>query len=149
MVTHSRAPVRVDRLRALNVPVRVLVRLDERGVPVEVGDYSGRGGSPAQPNSTPAAERQNSSTDFLPAAPAAGVEGAGGGAAAGWCGEGVGPAAGVGRRRVEEVLEIWRIDDEWWRRSVSRRYIEVALKGGGHVVLFEDLVTGDWFCQMP
>jgi hypothetical protein len=50
---------------------------------------------------------------------------------------------------VEEVLEIWRIDDEWWRRSVSRRYIEVALKGGGHVVLFEDLVTGDWFCQMP
>jgi hypothetical protein len=50
---------------------------------------------------------------------------------------------------VEEILEIWRIDDEWWRRPISRRYVEVVLEGGGHVVLFEDLETGDWFCQMP
>lgn len=149
MVTHSRTAVRVDRLRALNVPVQVQVHLDEGGLPVEVGEGSGRGGSPAQPNPTPAAERQSGSTDFLPAAPAAGVEVAWGRAAVVWGDKGVAAAARVGWRKVEEVLEIWRIDDEWWRRPISRRYVEVVLNGGGHVVLFEDLVTGHWFCQMP
>ena len=53
------------------------------------------------------------------------------------------------RKRVTEVLEVWRVDDEWWRNPVSRRYVEVALEGGGHVVLFENLVTSSWCMQMP
>jgi hypothetical protein len=52
-------------------------------------------------------------------------------------------------RRVDEVLEFWRIDDEWWRTPIVRRYVEVVLQGGGHVVLFEDLTTGQWFLQQP
>jgi hypothetical protein len=48
---------------------------------------------------------------------------------------------------VESVLEMWRIDDEWWRQLISRRYFSVLLEGGGRVVLFEDLVTGEWFMQ--
>jgi hypothetical protein len=52
-------------------------------------------------------------------------------------------------RRIEEIIETWRIDDEWWRTPVSRRYVDVVLEGGGHVVLFEDLTTGQWFMQMP
>jgi hypothetical protein len=52
-------------------------------------------------------------------------------------------------RRVEEILELWRIDDEWWRTPLSRRYVDVLLEGGGHVVLFEDLTNGQWFMQMP
>jgi hypothetical protein len=52
-------------------------------------------------------------------------------------------------RRVEEILEIWRVDDEWWRKFISRRYVEVVLEKGGHVVLFEDLVTNEWFMQRP
>src|SRR5882672_4320675 len=48
---------------------------------------------------------------------------------------------------VEAILESWRVDDEWWRQLISRRYFEVALEGGGRVVLFEDRVSGEWFVQ--
>lgn len=50
---------------------------------------------------------------------------------------------------VETVLELWRIDDEWWRKLISRRYFAVMLEGGTRVVLFEDLVTHEWFMQTP
>ncbi len=51
-------------------------------------------------------------------------------------------------KSIEAVIEVWRVDDEWWREVISRRYLEVVLEGGSHVVLYEDLVTGDWFMQM-
>jgi hypothetical protein len=54
-----------------------------------------------------------------------------------------------GGQAVEAVIESWRIDDEWWRQSISRLYHDVMLEGGGHVVLFKDLATGDWFAQQP
>lgn len=56
--------------------------------------------------------------------------------------------AGSGKR-VESFGENWRMDDEWWRQPIVRRYVEVVLEGGGRVVLFEDLITGEWFVQMP
>jgi hypothetical protein len=49
--------------------------------------------------------------------------------------------------RVETVGEIWRVDDEWWRHPISRRYVEVILEGGKHTVVFEDLASGHWFIQ--
>jgi hypothetical protein len=52
-------------------------------------------------------------------------------------------------RRVEEVVETWIVQDEWWRTPIHRRYVEVVLEGGAHVVLFEDLATGEWFMQKP
>lgn len=51
------------------------------------------------------------------------------------------------RRQVEEIGEIWRIDDEWWRDQIARRYMEVMLVGGGHVMVYEDLIGGGWFMQ--
>src|SRR5207244_5413423 len=42
-------------------------------------------------------------------------------------------------KRVESFGENWRMDDEWWRQPIVRRYVEVVLEGGGRVVLFEDL----------
>ena len=48
---------------------------------------------------------------------------------------------------VEAVLETWRIDDEWWRQLISRRYFAVLLEGGTRVVLVEDLVTHEWYMQ--
>lgn len=93
MVAHPRAPVRVDRLRALNRPRQVKVELDERGRPQTVQDGPGRS------------------------------------------------------KTVEAVGEIWRVDDEWWRKPVSRQYVEVMLEGGKHVTLFKDLATGEWFIQ--
>ena len=55
----------------------------------------------------------------------------------------------VERRAVESVGGIWRIDDEWWRAPIHRRYVEAILEGGKHVVLFEDLMTGEWWMQKP
>ena len=52
-------------------------------------------------------------------------------------------------KRVESIGENWRMDDEWWRQPIVRRYIEVVLEGGGRVVLFEDLISGEWFAQKP
>jgi len=56
--------------------------------------------------------------------------------------------AGSGKR-IESIGEMWRIDDEWWRTPIVRRYVEVILEGGGRVVLFEDLSTGEWWIQKP
>jgi hypothetical protein len=52
-------------------------------------------------------------------------------------------------RAVESVCEIWRIDDEWWRMPIHRRYVGAILEGGKHVVLFTDLTTGEWWVQKP
>jgi hypothetical protein len=48
---------------------------------------------------------------------------------------------------IDAVLEIWRIDDEWWRAPVARRYVEALLKSGARVVVFQDLLTDTWFLQ--
>ena len=86
---------RPDRLRALNVPQRVEVELDERGVPAFVKPKTGNG------------------------------------------------------KRIESIGETWRIDDEWWRRPITRRHVEAILERGKRVVLFEDLMTAEWWMQMP
>ena len=53
------------------------------------------------------------------------------------------------RCAVEAVLETWRLDDEWWRVPIARRYVEAVLDGGRHVVLYCDLGTGEWWMQTP
>ena len=55
----------------------------------------------------------------------------------------------VGDAIVDVTLEAWRIDDEWWRLPIVRRYVEVVLEGGGRLVLFEDMTTKQWFAQKP
>ena len=95
MVAPARAPLRTDRLRAVNEPQLVTVGFDESGV-ITVGRPNGRT---------------------------------------------------VGK--VEAILESWRIDDEWWRHMIARAYLEVILEGGKRLVLFQDLITGQWFLQMP
>lgn len=48
---------------------------------------------------------------------------------------------------VECIGDTWRLDDEWWRRPIARRYVEILLEGGGRMIVYEDLVTGEWFGQ--
>jgi hypothetical protein len=48
---------------------------------------------------------------------------------------------------VKEILNIWRIDDEWWRRPISRLYFSVELATGTRVTVFHDLVGGGWYRQ--
>jgi hypothetical protein len=50
-------------------------------------------------------------------------------------------------RPVVTVNDEWRIDDEWWRAEISRRYFALELDGGMHLTVFHDLVTGAWYQQ--
>ena len=178
MVPSSGTPVRTDHLRALNRPVGVVVELDERELPVvviedrdvAVGRFGGRAVAP-HPSLTQAVGRYGSSSIPLtpPGGPAVGTQSNGTYRPGG--GEGLGGTAGRGeaegrdrqggagvagrdrrgwvRSGVESVVEIWRVDDEWWRQPIHRRYVEVVLEGGAHVVLFEDETTQQWYVQKP
>lgn len=138
MVPSSRTPLRPDRLRALNLPSAVEVGLDEWGRPMWMAERDVSTGEREDVRTREAA------TSHSP------VErgGGGGGAPVGGGAERGGDPVGDGRK-VEEVVEEWVVQDEWWRAPIHRRYVEVVLEGGGHVVLFEDLTTGEWFMQQP
>ncbi|HET7558402.1 MAG TPA: hypothetical protein VFK80_00460 [Limnochordia bacterium] len=49
--------------------------------------------------------------------------------------------------QVERALERWRIDDEWWREPISRRYYRLLLADGRILVVFCDLLSGLWYAQ--
>ena len=51
------------------------------------------------------------------------------------------------RHRVEEIQDSWRIDDEWWRAPISRRYYRVVLDDGSLRTLYHDLLDGSWYEQ--
>jgi hypothetical protein len=60
------------------------------------------------------------------------------------------PVAVMGRRgpaRVMAIREVWRIDDEWWRRPLSRLYYALTLETGRAVTLYRDLVEDRWYLQ--
>ncbi len=51
------------------------------------------------------------------------------------------------RVQVKEVLNMWRIDEEWWRKPISRLYFLMELENNSRVTLFKDLVGGVWYRQ--
>jgi hypothetical protein len=53
------------------------------------------------------------------------------------------------RRRVAELGEEWRVDEEWWRDEVSRHYFAVTLADGCRLTLFLDRLAGTWFSSIP
>ena len=54
---------------------------------------------------------------------------------------------GHGPLRVLSIRERWRIDDEWWRETISREYRAVVLDDGSVLTLFQDLRDGLWYAQ--
>lgn len=51
-------------------------------------------------------------------------------------------------RQVDQVVERWRLDDEWWRAEpVSRMYFRLLLSGGVDMECYQDLSSGEWFEQ--
>lgn len=48
---------------------------------------------------------------------------------------------------IEAIRERWRIDDEWWRRPISRMYYQVLLASNDQLTIFKDLETGQWLQQ--
>ncbi len=60
------------------------------------------------------------------------------------------PDALLGRRRqkVSVIEDVWRLDDEWWRREpLSRLYYRLRLASGERLVLYKDLGDGRWYRQ--
>jgi len=54
----------------------------------------------------------------------------------------------VGGRAVEAVRESWLVEDRWWTHApVRRRYWEVVTTCGRNLVVFRDLVEGEWYRQ--
>jgi len=51
------------------------------------------------------------------------------------------------QRRVVRIRNVWRIDDEWWRQEISRRYFEMELSNGSVTTVFQDLISGNWYEQ--
>ena len=47
-------------------------------------------------------------------------------------------------RRVAQIRERWRIDDEWWRSTISRTYYDLVLENGRSLVLYHDEVDSCW-----
>ena len=50
-------------------------------------------------------------------------------------------------RRVTFIRGRWRIDDEWWRRTISRDYLIVILDDEKVLTLYHDLLTDEWYVQ--
>jgi hypothetical protein len=121
MVKDSGATVRADRLRPLNTPRPMRVETDERGRPMAVYLIGRRRKDDAE------TRRTEESAAHIAASPA--------------------PRAVRSHLPIETILDRWRIDDEWWRREISRMYFSVALEGGQLLTLFHDLTTGRWYGQ--
>ena len=51
------------------------------------------------------------------------------------------------QRRVARIRNVWRIDDEWWRQEIARRYFELELSDGSVITVFQDLISGNWSRQ--
>jgi hypothetical protein len=53
------------------------------------------------------------------------------------------------RQAVAAVEDRWRLDDEWWRSEpVARLYFAVRLASGQRLVLYHDLIKGEWYKQV-
>lgn len=60
---------------------------------------------------------------------------------------GAGPIA-VGTVPVMAIREEWRVNERWWTdRPLRRRYFDLVLETGEHLVVYHDEQTGAWFRQ--
>jgi len=48
---------------------------------------------------------------------------------------------------VKDVVNMWRIDEEWWRKPISRLYFSLELENGARLTVFNDLSSGGWYRQ--
>jgi hypothetical protein len=64
--------------------------------------------------------------------------------------EGVPVAVTIKKRRlpVREVLNTWRIDEEWWRAPISRLYFLLQFDNGIRATVFHDLEGNRWYRQL-
>ena len=50
--------------------------------------------------------------------------------------------------QVEHIIDLWELNDEWWRAtSVRRRYFRLLMETGRVLTVFRDLSSREWFRQ--
>jgi hypothetical protein len=48
---------------------------------------------------------------------------------------------------VTGVVKRWRVDVGWWRQRVWREYFKLYTRTGLLVIIYHDLLTGQWYLQ--
>lgn len=51
------------------------------------------------------------------------------------------------RHATQHILDSWRVDMEWWRWRIWREYFHLTTDTGLLVVVYQDLLTQQWFLQ--
>lgn len=49
--------------------------------------------------------------------------------------------------RVTQITRQWRVDIDWWRERIWRSYFKLITESGFLVVIYQDLLTGQWYLQ--
>ena len=50
--------------------------------------------------------------------------------------------------KVEHVIDVWEIEDEWWRNTpIQRRYFRMMVDTGRVMTVFKDMDSQEWFRQ--
>ena len=49
--------------------------------------------------------------------------------------------------QIQGVANTWRIEDEWWRKRICRDYYKVYTLTGLLVILYQDILAGQWFLE--
>lgn len=48
---------------------------------------------------------------------------------------------------VQTVAKRWRVDHGWWRGRIWREYFKLTTQSGLLVIIYRDLLTGQWYLQ--
>ena len=51
------------------------------------------------------------------------------------------------RYRVRHIAKRWRLDEGWWEQRIWREYFKLTTRDGLLVIIFRDLITGQWYLQ--
>lgn len=50
--------------------------------------------------------------------------------------------------QIDQVMDLWELEDEWWRPApIRRRYFQLLMDTGRVMTIFKDLSSGEWFRQ--
>ncbi len=49
--------------------------------------------------------------------------------------------------QIQTVAKRWRIDQQWWQQRIWREYFKVTTHSGLMVVIYRDLLSGQWYLQ--
>ena len=48
---------------------------------------------------------------------------------------------------VRHVAKRWREDQGWWKQRIWREYFKISTDSGLLVIIYRDLVSGNWYIQ--